>query len=111
MYTRGGFGQTGRPWLRAGEAAGWSGAFLAAVGTPYMALMAATGPTPNFLVPLLVALPVLLGLDRLNGRRLSPVTVGALGLVGGLAVWDSALALPALAGAGAGLALAGLRPR
>jgi hypothetical protein len=101
-------------WLArriAGEAAGWSGAFLAAVGTPYMALMAATGPTPNFLVPLLVALPVLLGLDRLNGRRLSPVTVGALGLVGGLAVWDSALALPALAGAGAGLALAGLRPR
>jgi hypothetical protein len=95
----------------AGETAGWSAAFLAAVGTPYMALMAATGPTPNFLVPLLVAVPVVAGLDRLNGRRRSPAVVTALGLVCGAAVWDSALALPALAGAGAGLVVAGLRPR
>ena len=94
-----------------GEAAGWSAAFLAAVGTPYMALMAATGPTPNFLVPLLVAVPVLSGLDRLNGRLRPPATIAALGVVSGLAVWDSALALPALAGAGVGLVLAGLRPR
>src|SRR5687767_5939806 len=34
----------------AGEAAAWAAGVLAAVGTPYMALMAATGPTPNFLV-------------------------------------------------------------
>ena len=95
----------------AGEAAGWSGAFLAAVGTPYMALMAATGPTPNFLVPLLVAVPLLFGLGCLAGRRVPPGVVAALGLVSGLAVWDSAVALPALAGVGVGLLLAGLRPR
>jgi hypothetical protein len=95
----------------AGEAAGWSAALLAAVGTPYMALMAATGPTPNFLVPLLVAVPLLFGLHRLEGRRLAPALVAGLGLLSGVAVWDSALALPALAGASAGLVLAGLRPR
>ena len=101
-------------WLArgvAGEAAGWSAAFLAAVGTPYMALMAATGPTPNFLVPLLVAVPLVFGLGRLDGRRMPAGVVAALGLVSGLAVWDSVLALPALAGVGAGLLLAGLRPR
>jgi len=95
----------------AGEAAGWSAAFLAAVGTPYMALMAATGPTPNFLLPLLVAVPVLSGLDRLAGGRPSLVVAAALGLLCGVAVWDSVLALPALAGAFAGLVIAGLRPR
>ena len=94
-----------------GEAAGWSAALLAAVGTPYMALMAATGPTPNFLVPLLVAVPLVLGLGCLDGRRVSLGAVAASGLVTGLAVWDSALALPALAGVGVGLFLAGLRPR
>src|SRR5688572_29387524 len=40
---------------------GWIAAALAAVGTPYMALMAATGPTPNFLVPLMVGVVVLAG--------------------------------------------------
>jgi hypothetical protein len=94
-----------------GAASGWSAAFLAAVGTPYMALMAAAGPTPNFLVPLLVALPVAFGLDGLDGRRLPRPAVVALGLVCGAAVWDSALALPALAGAGAGLVAARWRPR
>jgi len=94
-----------------GERAAWSAAFLAAVGTPYMALMAATGPTPNFLVPLLVAIPLLLGLRSLDGTRTPSTLVVAAGLVSGLAVWDSALALPALVGVGAGLALAGLRPR
>ena len=95
----------------AGETAGWSAAFLSAVGTPYMGLMAATGPTPNFLVPLLVAAPVIAGLGSLSGRRPSPVVVAAVGLVCGAAVWDSVLALPALAGAFAGLVVAGLRPR
>jgi hypothetical protein len=93
-----------------GEAAGWSAGFLAAVGTPYMALMAATGPTPNFLVPLLVAIPLLLGLRRLDGTPLPGGLVAVAGLVSGLAVWDSALALPALVGVGGGLLLAGLRP-
>ena len=45
-------GPAGPPSRRA-RRAGWLAALLAAVGTPYMALMAATGPTPNFLVPLL----------------------------------------------------------
>jgi hypothetical protein len=94
-----------------GEAAGWSAGFLAAVGTPYMALMAATGPTPNFLVPLLVAIPLLLGLRRLDGTPLPAGVVAAAGLVSGLAVWDSALALPALAGVAGGLLAAGVRPR
>jgi hypothetical protein len=92
-----------------------AGAALAAVGTPYMALMAATGPTPNFLIPLIVAIPVgagLAGLRRDDGGR--PRTLArsaALGLVCGLAIWDSALAVPALAGATAGLVAAGWRPR
>jgi hypothetical protein len=94
-----------------GETAGWSAGFLAAMGTPYMALMAATGPTPNFLVPLLVAIPLLLGLRRLDGTPLPGGVVAGAGLVSGLAVWDSALALPALVGVGGGLLLAGLRAR
>jgi len=103
----------------AGERAGWIAAALAAVGTPYMALMAATGPTPNFLVPLMVGVVVLAGYKvgsespdghghvdgHVDGRAL------LVGLIAGLAVWDSFLALPALAGALGGLVLAGLRPR
>jgi len=58
--------------LVAGEAAGWAGALLAAAGTPYMALMAATGPTPNFLVPLLAGLVAAAGYRRLDGRWASP---------------------------------------
>jgi hypothetical protein len=50
----------------AGERAAWIAAVLAAVGTPYMALMAATGPTPNFLVPLLVG-AIVLALGRRTG--------------------------------------------
>src|SRR5687767_8965074 len=49
-----------------GDTALAAAALLAAVGTPYMALMAATGPTPNFLVPLLVAAVALLGYARLD---------------------------------------------
>jgi hypothetical protein len=91
-------------------------ALLAGVGSPYMALMAATGPTPNFLVPLLVAVPVGVGLRALDrgGRDASGVPLGLAalcGLVGGLAAWDSVLALPSLAGAGLGFVAAGLRPR
>jgi hypothetical protein len=98
---------SGGPW--AGLAAG----ALAAVGTPYMALMAATGPTPNFLIPLLVTIPALAGLRDLEETarpRPGPRTC-ALGLVCGLAIWDSALAIPALVGTALGLIAAGWRPR
>ena len=96
-----------------GRTAAWAAAALAAVGMPYMALMAATGPTPNFLIPLLVSVPVLAGLGALAdpSRPRSWWRVGGLGLVCGLAIWNSALAIPALAGAAAGLAAAGWRPR
>ena len=96
-----------------GDAAGFAAALLAAIGTPYMALMAATGPPPNFLMPLLVALPVWVGFRRVaraDGYRGVAGAV-ACGLVSGLATWNSALALPALAGAGLGFLAAGLRPR
>ena len=98
--------------VRGGSAA-MAAALLAAVGTPYMALMAATGPPPNFLVPLLVAAPVWAGLRRMDraATPASPANVTVWGLVCGLATWDSALALPALAGAGLGMLLGGLRPR
>ncbi len=96
-----------------GRTAAWAAAALAAVGMPYMALMAATGPTPNFLIPLLVSVPVLAGLRALGdpSRPRSWWRAGGSGLVCGLAVWNSALAIPALAGAAAGLAAAGWRPR
>jgi hypothetical protein len=77
-----------------------------------MDLMAATGPPPNFLMPLLVAGPVWAGLRRLeNPTPVRLVSAAAWGIVCGLATWNSALALPALGGAGLGLLAAGLRPR
>ncbi|MET0556437.1 MAG: hypothetical protein ABW221_25600, partial [Vicinamibacteria bacterium] len=90
----------------AGERAGFLAAGLAAVGTPYLALMAATGPTPNFLMPLVT------GVVLLVAWRPSPAATAAAlaGVVAGLAVWNSALAIPALAGMGAGLLLSGARP-
>src|SRR5688572_19676022 len=91
----------------AGERAGWIAAALAATGSPYMALMAALGPTPNFLVPLLVGIAVLVGLRGVS----TAWGLAAIGFLCGLAVWDSFLALPALAGAAVGLAAAGVRPR
>jgi hypothetical protein len=95
-----------------GERAGWLAAPLAAIGTPYMALMAATGPPPNFLMPLVVAAPVWAGLRRLNpAARSGPMSAAAWGLLCGLATWNSVLALPALGGALLGLLVAGLRPR
>src|SRR5688572_33173764 len=71
-----------------GERAVAAAALLAAVGTPYMALMAATGPTPNFLVPLLVAAVTLAGYRGMDARGPSPpaLAVGS-GLVAGLAIW------------------------
>ena len=97
--------------LLGGPPAAACAALLAAVGTPYMALMAATGPTPNFLVPLLVAVPLIVGLCRLDGSARGPGAPALAGLVSGLGIWDSALVLPSLAGVGGGLVLAGLRPR
>ncbi|HXY38571.1 MAG TPA: hypothetical protein VEQ10_02825, partial [Vicinamibacteria bacterium] len=96
-----------------GPAAGWAAALLAAFGTPYMGLMAATGPPPNFLMPLVTGFPLAaalatVGRDRPAFRR--PAIAG-LGLVCGLAVWNSSLAVPAFAGMALGLLAAGLRPR
>jgi hypothetical protein len=96
-----------------GDRAGAAAAFLAAWGTPYMALMTATGPPPNFLMPLVTGLPLLFALRGLDPEA-PPLGVRAaflLGLVAGLAVWNSSLAIPAFAGMGAGLVLAGLRPQ
>ena len=96
-----------------GVRAGWAAALLAAWGTPYMALMTTTGPPPNFLMPLVTGFPLLIGLRALP-RDAPPVGRGALfglGLVCGLAVWNSSLAIPAFVGMGAGLLVAGLRPR
>jgi hypothetical protein len=104
----------------AGPQAAFAGALVAAWGTPYMALMTATGPPPNFLMPLVTGFPLLVGLDALgrggdetSSEPVSP-SLGVVFLAGlscGLAVWNSALAVPALAGMAAGLALSGLRPR
>ena len=96
-------------WSRArwrGSARAGRAALLAAVGTPYMALMAATGPDAE--LPGAAAgggAACSAGLRGAADRepRREPRRAGALvGLVCGLAIWDSALALPALAGAGAG---------
>src|SRR5262245_27380105 len=64
-----------------GGAAGFAAALLAAIGTPYMALMAATGPPPNFLMPLLVAGPVWAGLRCLDHATapVRPVSAAACG--------------------------------
>lgn len=50
----------------AGPQAAFAGALVAAWGTPYMALMTATGPPPNFLMPLVTGFPLLVGLDALS---------------------------------------------
>jgi hypothetical protein len=102
-----------------GPAAGWAGALLAAWGTPYMALMAATGPPPNFLMPLVTGFPLVVALgaipaprsDLSGERSIRPSVAFGLGVVCGLAVWNSSLAVPAFVGMAVGLALAGLRPR
>ena len=96
-----------------GPAAGVAGALLEAWGTPYMALMTATGPPPNFVMPLVTGFPLLAAL-AVGEQRSPPPGRGAtfgLGLVCGLAVWNSSLAIPAFAGMALGLAVAGLRPR
>jgi hypothetical protein len=96
-----------------GPAAGLAGALLAAWGTPYMALMTATGPPPNFLMPLVTGFPLVAALGTLD-RDAPPLRAGpllGLGVVCGLAVWNSSLAIPAFTGMAAGLLLAGVRPR
>ena len=94
-----------------GRAAGWAAALLAACGTPYMALMTATGPPPNFLMPLVTGFPLLAALAALDPERapLGRPAVLGLGVVCGLAVWNSSLAIPAFAGMATGLLLAGFR--
>ncbi len=96
-----------------GPAAGVAGALLAAWGTPYMALMAATGPPPNFLMPLVTGFPLLAGLAaaQRGDPALGRGSLTGIGLVCGLAVWNSSLAIPAFAGMALGLAVAGWRPR
>src|SRR5512136_2054782 len=89
-----------------GPAAGWAGALLAAWGTPYMALMAATGPPPNFLMPLVTGFPLAVALaatppagpDRSPEKAVRPGLALGLGVVCGLAVWNSSLAVPAFVG-------------
>ena len=95
-----------------GPAAGWAAAGLAAFGTPYMGLMTATGPPPNFLMPLVTGLPLAVALFYLwpQGEALVRpgwLACGALGLGCGLAVWNSSLAIPAFVGMAAGLLLVG----
>ncbi|PYQ22012.1 MAG: hypothetical protein DMF79_06860 [Acidobacteria bacterium] len=97
----------------AGVAAGWAAAALAAWGTPYMGLMTATGPPPNFLMPLVTGFPLLVALRGLE-RDATPTSARlwfVAGLVYGLGVWNSSLAIPAFAGMAGGLLGAGLRPR
>lgn len=96
-----------------GREAGWAGALLAAWGTPYMALMTATGPPPNYLMPLVTGFPLLVALaaSSREGPRRGRGVIFALGVVSGLAVWTSSLAVPAFAGMAGGLLLAGLRPK
>jgi hypothetical protein len=96
-----------------GVRAGWAAALLAAWGTPYMALMTATGPPPNFLMPLVTGFPLLVALRALDDETPPPGrwAIFGLGLVCGLAVWNSSLAIPAFVGMGAGLLIAGFRPR
>ena len=55
-----------------GPTAGWAGAFLAAWGTPYMALMTATGPPPNFLMPLVTGFPLARRARGVRGARRGP---------------------------------------
>lgn len=82
-------------------------ALLAAVAPPYVALMAALGPVPNFVNPLLLALAagLLCGRDSSPGRGAAAVA----GLAAGLAAWNSATAVPAVVGVLVGRLAAGSR--
>lgn len=94
-----------------GPPAGWAAAAVTAWGTPYMGLMTATGPPPNFLMPLVTGFPLLLWLASRDAGAPGRFRPFLAGLVCGLATWNSALAIPAFAGMAAGLLLAGSRPR
>jgi hypothetical protein len=95
-----------------GLSAGFGAALLAAWGTPYMALMTATGPPPNFVMPLVTGLPLLAGLRARGGTGGGsfPMALVGSGLVAGLAVWNSSLAIPAFVGMAAGALAAGVWP-
>ena len=94
-----------------GEHAGWAAALAAAFGAPYMALMTATGPPPNFLMPLVTGFPLVAGMDAAAGVAPGRGRTFLMGIVCGLAIWNSSLAIPAFAGMALGLLFAGLRPR
>jgi len=90
-----------------GETAGWAAAFLASVASPYVALTGCLGRIPHLLVPILVvafALPAL-------AESPSALALGLGGVLSGLAVWNSSLAVPPILGMAAGLALSGRRAR
>jgi hypothetical protein len=78
-----------------------------------MGLMTATGPPPNFLMPLVTGLPLAFVLARtprapesaIIPAPKSPAAWFAFGVVAGLAVWNSSLAIPAFAGIALGLLL------
>jgi hypothetical protein len=94
-----------------GVEAGWAAALAAAFGAPYMALMTATGPPPNFLMPLVTGFPLVAAMDAAAGAVPGRRRIFLMGVVCGLAIWNSSLAIPAFAGMALGLLLAGLRPR
>ena len=95
-----------------GEGAGFWGALFAAFGTPYMALMACTGPPPNFLMPLVTGFPLLFALrgPKRGAAPPSPPMLAVVGFVCGLAIWNSSLAIPAFTGMAVGLWLSAVRP-
>src|SRR5262245_59969191 len=96
-----------------GPEAGFAGALLAVSGPSCLSLMSATGPPPNFLMPLVTGFPLVMGLRALEpgkSKAPTPLLLG-VGLVCGLAVWNSSLAIPAFTGMAAGLLLTGARPR
>jgi hypothetical protein len=64
-------------------------------------------------MPLVTGFPLVAALAALprDAPPLGRAAALGLGIVCGLAIWNSSLAVPAFAGMGAGLAVAGLRPR
>jgi hypothetical protein len=90
-----------RLWPERPDAA-WAAALLAAFGTPYMTMLTAIGPVPNFVIPLIVGAALLL---LWSGEPEGPSRRRGLsaGLLTGLSAWNTVLTLPGLAGGLAGL--------